>query len=290
MKKMFKYITVVAISVLTFLGCNQEDHYVLYGNGGETYVVFSKQATTAEYLTVNTAGTQIGEKRVASVTYDMYTNAEKWEIVPDYSECFDPSKKWVHSWPSEGNGDGRFTLTFDENVYQGDTRFSNVNIVSNGKIIKTIRVAQDPMATDTPIYIFRSVLNFGADETSMKAVPVSASVSWSLTDPVDSEGDPADWVIIKNVTKGKFDIQCAPNHTGFERQATLLVYQNSDGNTNITITVTQSAESFEEPTPEPEPEPTPEPEPEPTPTPGEGGENTNPDGGETTTPGGGDNA
>ena len=139
----------------------------------------------------------------------------------------------------QGNYDGRFTLNFQANSRQGDTRLAKINIVSHGQVIQTIEVEQDK-APNTQFYIqpFLQVQSFTAsglyaDGTNagkpvIKTVPLDSNVAWSARIDDDANGDP--------------DISVEPNTTGEERQGTITVYQNTNGNNNIVVTVKQSAE------------------------------------------------
>jgi hypothetical protein len=251
MKKSLKYFAILALSVIAFASCKKETPYICEGNSSEIYVKFGGTGTTDTRLLVTTDG-YIGETYAVSVTYDMYTNADEWQIVPDYSECYDPEYKWISSWPSEGNYDGRFTVNFQANSRQGDTRFAKINIVSHGQVIQTIEVEQDK-APNTQFYIqpFLQVQSFtasgkyedgdNAGKELVKTIPLDSNVAWSARVDDDANGDPVEWIKVSGVTKAKFDISVEPNTTGEERQGTITVYQNTNGNNNIVVTVKQAA-------------------------------------------------
>ena len=251
MKKSLKYFAILALSVIAFASCKKETPYICEGNSSEIYVKFGGTGTTDTRLLVTTDG-YIGETYAVSVTYDMYTNADEWQIVPDYSECYDPEYKWISSWPSEGNYDGRFTLNFQANSRQGDTRYAKVNIVSHGQVIQTIDIEQDK-APNTQFYIqpFLQVQSFtasgkyedgdNAGKELVKTIPLDSNVAWSARIDDDANGDPVEWIKVSGVTKAKFDISVEPNTTGEERQGTITVYQNTNGNNNIVVTVKQAA-------------------------------------------------
>jgi hypothetical protein len=251
MKKSLRYLMALALCVATFVGCKEEPVYVCEGAGGDIYVKFGGTGVTDTRLLVTTDG-YIGDTYAVSVTYDMYTNADEWQIVPDYSECYDPDHKWIECWPSEGNYDGRFTLNFLANAQQGDTRYAKVNIVSHGNIIHTIEVEQ-AKAANTQFYIqpFLLLQNFtasakfesgdNAGKQIVRTIPLDSNVAWSARVDDDANGDPVDWIHVSGVTKAKFDITADPNTTGVERQGTITVYQNTNGNNNIVVTVKQAA-------------------------------------------------
>jgi hypothetical protein len=149
---------------------------------------------------------------------------------------------------------GLDNLTVRNNVYskQGDTRFAKVNVVSHGQIIQTIEVEQEK-APITQFYIqpFLQVQNFtasgvyeegdSAGKTVVKTIPLDSNVAWSARVDDDANGDPVDWIKVSGVTKAKFDISVEPNTTGEERQGTITVYQNTNGNNNIVVSVRQAA-------------------------------------------------
>lgn len=245
MKKTFKYLMTLALCAVAFAGCKEETPYVCEGADGEIYVKFGGTGTTDTRLLVSTDG-YIGESYAVSVTYDMYTNADEWQIVADYSECYDPEHEWIESWPSSGNHDGRFTINFLANSKQGDTRYAKINIVSHGEIIQTIEVEQDK-SPNTQLYIqpFLQLQNFKAtdDENVVKTIPLDANVAWTARVDDDANGDPVDWIKIpeEGVTKAKFNVCVTPNNTGAERTGTITVYQNTNGNNNIVVTIKQAA-------------------------------------------------
>lgn len=245
--KLFAVVAVVACLVFVS-SCEKKNDfdkskypYNAYDNEnpGEEYLFFGQNNCTDESLTATLQG-YIGSNYATSVTYDMYTNAKDWQIIPDYSECFDPDRQWVQVWPYEGTGDGRFTLKLDVNVSQGDTRYANVNIVSGGKVWKTIRVAQDAAAATTlDVVSFMQTIQFSSDDESVKTIPVNANVAWEaeIVDEIEN-----DWIHLTNKTKSKFEVNVDPNLTGESRTGYITIYQLSNGNNNLTITVKQAAE------------------------------------------------
>lgn len=251
MKKSLRYLAALALCVATFVGCKEELPYVCEGIEGDIYVKFGGTGTKDTRLLVTTDG-YIGETYAVSVTYDMYTNADEWQIVPDYSACYDPEHKWIECWPSEGNYDGRFTLNFLANAKQGDTRYAKVNIVSHGEVIETIEVEQAKSA-NTQLYIqpFLLLQNFTASanyesgdnigKQIVKTIPIDSNVAWSARVDDDAYGDPVEWIHVSGESKAKFDITVDPNTTGEPRQGTITVYQNTNGNNNIVVTVKQAA-------------------------------------------------
>jgi hypothetical protein len=80
-----------------------------------------------------------------------------------------------------------------------------------------------------------------AGKTVVKTIPLDSNVAWSARVDDDANGDPVDWIKVSGVTKAKFDISVEPNTTGEERQGTITVYQNTNGNNNIVVSVRQAA-------------------------------------------------
>lgn len=240
MKCTFRYMNTIAVllasvAVMAFSGCKEaDDHYVTNGAGGDIYVIFGESATTDLELSVDHRG-YVGTDYAGDATYDMYTNASEWQIVPDYSQCFDPDISWIESWPAEGNDDGRFTLTFTANTVQGETRYADVNIVSNGQVIQTIKVKQEQaQSVLLDIVAIRKYVNCDAN-AYVATIPVNANVFWEAeTDDV--------WITLSGKTNSKIDLNIEPNDTGAERKGTVTVYQVSNPKNVQYVEVTQSGE------------------------------------------------
>lgn len=209
---------------------------VVYKN--KKYVVFGDTGCKDELLLVDRFG-YIGSSYAGSVTYEMYTNMDSWQIVTDYSQCFDPTVDWVTIWPSAGCHDGRFTVTFEPNKEQGETRYADINIISNDKIIKVIKVKQDA-AEQILLDIITSQQNisFSANETTKRLIAVNANVFWQVKVPDDA----AKWVSVTNVTNNKFNVAVKRNTDGKDRNTRLYIYQTSNFNNCIPINVYQYAQ------------------------------------------------
>lgn len=233
-----KFFTAVLASaaVLGFTGCkDDDDHYVALGDKGPKYVIFGEKGCVDELLLVDTRG-YIGSSYAGSVTYEMYTNVDSWQIVPDYSQCVYTDRPWINSWPSEGNHDGRFVISINANVDQGETRYADINIMSKGKVVKTIKVEQNAAAqVILDVTAFLRNVTFYANDTKVQTVPVNANVFWDIMIPDDAE----DWVSVANVTKSKFDVSVKPNNTGADRSAILQIFQVSNPNNVQRVTITQ---------------------------------------------------
>lgn len=253
MKYTVKYLKSAAYllafaSMICITGCKDDDDiYHPYDDvySGD-YAIFAGSNSTEESLEVDTNG-MIGESFANSMTYDMYTNAGDWKIEYDFSRCFNPKPEisWIEAWPNEGNGDGRFTIKFYANTDQGDTRYANINIVSGGKIIKTIAVKQAG-ATSVRLGLaatFMSILNLEANDTADKTVPLSVNVFWDAYVEYADEYS-ADWVHLKEITNVQnLQFNIDQNYTTETRTATIVIYQITDPNNTTTITINQKGVS-----------------------------------------------
>lgn len=273
MKNTFKYVKVLTAVVASFamlamVGCESDSHYIspeyrgdgsIYGDDGELYAIFGESNMTETTLVITTDG-YIGSSYAGKAIYDMYTNAPHWTLEADYSECHQPNVQWIKFWPSFGHHDGRFEVTFMANSVQGDTRYANIYIKSGDTILRTIRVEQaQALITTLEIQPFLLTQQFKMEDSAVKTIPVTANVHWTARVDDDANGDPVDWVKISGLAFAKFDISVLPNTTGVDRQATITVYQNTNGNKNMVVTVKQAGTPEQEPTPDPAPTPDPEP-------------------------------
>lgn len=250
MKNKFRYLKsatmLLSLAVLAgcFTGCkDDEEHYTPFRDEIKgSYAIF-KGTNTSESLEVDTKG-MIGDTFSNTMTYEFYTTYNDWYIQFDTSSCFLPSEEWIHSWPGEGSGDGRFTISFDSNTVEGETRHANINIVTKKghKIIKTIKVAQ---AGSTSVRLnlvasFQSILNMEANDTAERTIAINANVFW------DKEVQYADeytlpWVHIvegdNNPYALRFNID--ENFSTEPRTATIVIYQVSNPDNTTTITINQ---------------------------------------------------
>lgn len=253
MKNTLKYVKALTAVVALFAmfamtACESDSHYVspqyredgsLYGDDGELYAIFGETNMTETTLIVTTDG-YIGENYAGKAVYDMYTNAESWTLEADYSECHQPTIEWIEFWPSFGNHDGRFEVTFMANSVQGDTRTATIRIMAGDVVLRTIRVEQEQaLITTLEIQPFLLTQQFKMEDTAVKTIPVTANVHWTARVDDDANGDPVDWVVISGVAFAKFDVSVLPNTTGADREATITVYQNTNGNKNMVVTVKQ---------------------------------------------------
>ncbi len=234
-------------SMICITGCKDDDDiYHPYDDvyGGE-YAIFAGSGSTAEELVLDTNG-MISGIFSNLISYDMFTNAGDWYIDYDYSECFnfdpnDSSKRWIYAWPNEGNGDGRFSLKFSTNTLQGDTRYAKVHVISNGKILKTISVAQAGATTVrlNLVAAFMAILNRECDDTEMISVPLDANVAWDAYVEYDDDNN-SNWVHLaeeQSPLNLRFNLDA--NHSMDTRSATIVIYQISDSYNTVTITVNQ---------------------------------------------------
>lgn len=228
-----------------FTGCNDNDnHYSPFRDEIKgAYAIFAGSNNTSESLEVDTKG-MIGETFTNTTTYDFFTTYNDWYIEFDTSTCFMPTEEWIHAWPEEGSGDGRFTLRFDANTVEGDIRHADINIVTKKghKIIKTIKVAQ---AGSTSVRLnlvasFQSILNMAADDTAERSIAINANVFW------DKEVRYADeftmpWVHIVEGDNNPYALRfnLDENFSNETRTATIVIYQVSNPDNTTTITINQ---------------------------------------------------
>ena len=205
----------------------------------EYYSYFAGKNSTLESLEVDNKG-MIGDTFSRQMTYDFYTNAGEWVIEYDYSKCYFPNNSWMDSWPKEGSGEGRFTITIDPNDKEGEPRSAKINIVTKtGKVLKTIDVVQ---AASTSVMLrltatFQSVINMEATDTADRRVGILANVFWDAY-----VVDEPDWVhlsIDKDVREN-FTFNLDEN-TGDARSATIVIYQISNDRNTTTVTINQAA-------------------------------------------------
>lgn len=250
MKNTFRYLKAatmvlsLAVVAACFTGCDDSDDlYSPYRDEIKGAYAIFKGANTSESLEVDTKG-MIGETFANVITYDFFTTYKDWTIQFDTSSCFMPNEEWIHSWPMEGCGDGRFTLRFDANTVEGETRHANVNIVTKKgkKIIKTIKVAQAG-ATSVRLSLvasFQSIINMEANDTAERTIAINANVFWDQTVEYPDEytlpwihvleGDNNPYILRFNVDE---------NFSTESRMATILVYQKSNIDNYFTITINQ---------------------------------------------------
>ena len=127
-----------------------------------------------------------------SLTVEMYSNMGPWVIEPAYTG----DEEWIDIWPNEGDDSGRFTVTVsaNEGAY---TRYSSVNVVIGGKVVKSFEVAQSGTEPSK-----------GGTIT----VPLKANIGWK---PLTLESA-AGWITFGDATGDAQELIVSPN-TGDER-------------------------------------------------------------------------
>ena len=107
-----------------------------------------------------------------SLTVEMYSNMGPWVIEPAYAG----DEEWIDIWPNEGDESGRFTVTVSANT-EAYTRYSAVNVVIGGRIVKSFEVTQS--GVDPSI-----ALDMGSDHVTAASkgasisVPLKANIGW----------------------------------------------------------------------------------------------------------------
>lgn len=256
MKNIIKYSLIFVLGAFVAASCSKKDHtpevYNAYdGEKLPGYCMFVGYEDDQDItVKVSTQG-YVGETLAPQISFTMYSDAQNWTVVNDYSQCLNPNNDWIRIWPNSGTGDGFFNVKFDANTVQGDTRYASLNIVDkNGRIARSIYVEQDKAAITTmEVSAFLTYLAFDAEASKVKTVPVNANVKWDAY-VIDSFEN--DWVNISEKTDYKFEVSVQPNFSSEARTATIEIFQVSDGTNTVHVTVHQDGVS--EPEPEPEPE------------------------------------
>ncbi len=141
------------------------------------------------------------------LTIEMYSNMGPWVIEPAYKG----DEEWIDIWPNEGDDSGRFkvTVSANEGAY---TRYSTVNVVIGGKVVKSFEVSQ--LGVDPSI-----ALDMGSDQITAASkggtvtVPLKTNVGWK---PLTLESA-AGWITFGETTENTQELIVAPN-SGDERE------------------------------------------------------------------------
>ena len=70
-----------------------------------------------------------------SQTFLLYSNVPEWSIRCRYGD------EWIDVWPAEGDFDGRFSVTVDEND-RAELRYDHLEIYAGGELMRTLEVRQ----------------------------------------------------------------------------------------------------------------------------------------------------
>ena len=65
-----------------------------------------------------------------SQTFLLYSNVPEWSIRCRYGD------EWIDVWPAEGDFDGRFSVTVDEND-RAELRYDHLEIYAGGELMRT---------------------------------------------------------------------------------------------------------------------------------------------------------
>jgi len=68
-----------------------------------------------------------------SQTFLLYSNVPEWSIRCRYGD------EWIDVWPAEGDFDGRFSVTVDEND-RAELRYDHLEIYAGGELMRTLEV------------------------------------------------------------------------------------------------------------------------------------------------------
>ena len=142
-----------------------------------------------------------------SLTVEMYSNMGPWVIEPAYAG----DEEWIDIWPNEGDESGRFTVTVSANT-EAYTRYSAVNVVIGGRIVKSFEVTQS--GVDPSI-----ALDMGSDHVTAASkgasisVPLKANIGWRA----EALEQAAQWISFGDRTENVQEVIIAPN-AGDERE------------------------------------------------------------------------
>lgn len=152
----------------------------------------------------------------------MYSNMGPWVIEPAYTG----DEEWIDIWPNEGDDSGRFTVTVsaNEGAY---TRYSSVNVVIGGKVVKSFEVAQS--GTEPSI-----ALDMGSDHITAASkggtitVPLKANIGWK---PLTLESA-AGWITFGDADPGDAqELIVSPNTATNARRGPLPSHRHQSGET-----------------------------------------------------------
>lgn len=76
-----------------------------------------------------------------SQTFLLYSNVPEWSIRCRYGD------EWIDVWPAEGDFDGRFSVTVDEND-RAELRYDHLEIYAGGELMRTLEVGSRRRACD----------------------------------------------------------------------------------------------------------------------------------------------
>lgn len=231
MKRTLLIAFTIMISLLA-ASCAKEKEY---GNSflrleGE---IEDDQLTFSSKGTVYNGSTKVKLEEAFSTTglcprLTIMSDMEEWEVVPELEE----DSEWLFFWPSKGSECGRFFVSVDENRY-AEVRSSRVNIVSGGKVMKTITINQYGSAPYLDLDMGGiSRFNVAAEEGSI-TVKLKTNTLWNA----EIMGD-APWIRLGDMDDNSITIDYEANSGDDARNATFSVTRVDDSEIPLSLTFT----------------------------------------------------
>lgn len=145
-----------------------------------------------------------------SQTFLLYSNVPEWSIRCRYGD------EWIDVWPAEGDFDGRFSVTVDEND-RAELRYDHLEIYAGGRTDAHARsAAAGARARDCDEFYRKT----GGGVCCSFDVLVTCNAEWR------AEVSPKDeaWLSLGERTATRLNVVCAVNDTGASREGAVRLY------------------------------------------------------------------
>ena len=130
-----------------------------------------------------------------SQTFLLYSNVPEWSIRCRYGD------EWIDVWPAEGDFDGRFSVTVDEND-RAELRYDHLEIYAAPAIATNFTEKQ----------VAASAASFD--------VLVTCNAEWRAEVSPEDEA----WLSLGERTATRLNVVCAVNDTGASREGAVRLY------------------------------------------------------------------
>lgn len=230
-----KYISILAVLTLLtgFAGCKSEDETTAKPAKERLMVVGGNDVTFR--------ANEEGPATEVNISADC-----RWTVSVDYGTFTD---KNLSVSPHQGNGNGSLVIVSNMNTDPSVSRTATITLTSDGGLRQVINVKQT--AGDDALNISTDHLEFGAEDTSKKAVEITSNVNWTV-----APGPNSDWINLVDkddnaITGGSSGssslfVSVENTHTDAERTGYLIISYNGksinvevtqQGMTNVTLRV-----------------------------------------------------
>lgn len=145
-----------------------------------------------------------------SQTFLIYSDMPEWTIRCRYGD------EWIDVWPVEGDFDGRFSVTVEENG-RAELRYDQLAIFAGGKPIRTLDVRQQalpPMLTT----------NFTEKQVAAAAVSFDVLVTCNTEWRAEVLQSGETWLSLGERTATRLSVVCAANETNAMREGAVRLY------------------------------------------------------------------